>query len=561
MKLYVDLDTLQLIEFPGFRNPVSSLRFKRGDAATLDVTFLTGGNTPTVIGDPESLQLVFGAKMLGRYDLGYLVFANDWTMPYEGDASLVYVCHPSFNTTALDAAMHVGEGSGLELAEVTLMGELTWVDGGVGPTSTSTINVTVENDVNRGTEGTPVTLQSPDDWIESRRPAPIQRTLGEGPPVNGVFASLTVDPSGANNSVLFTAVNQGVGGNAITVGYAAPSSTTAPLVAVSGNTITVTPAAKQNMVVAGAGTTGANGTYVYDAALAGWTNGTNKIVNVGGLFKIIKILTSGILYAATTATTWPDEAAYSVQTGTTPAPYVACGFTTAAQVIDAVNACTPAALLVVASASGTVTGTVTYCASAPLAGGAGTIGALGQACYVDLTNLYVCVRAIPTKWVAIPPAGTTARTDIAQTFAGVQTFTSPPVFSAIPRVSAYKNAADQVLTAGSYTTVNFDAEEYDTQNNFAANAFTAPYACYVRVTGAIYISAGTTGLDEVAAKVNGSVVRRCLRSSIAAGSIVPFSYVLKLSSGDVVTIGYYGQFAKTVTAGAAITYVNFEVLP
>ena len=43
MKLYVDLETLQLIEGPGFRNPVSSLRFKRGDAAQLEVTFLTNG--------------------------------------------------------------------------------------------------------------------------------------------------------------------------------------------------------------------------------------------------------------------------------------------------------------------------------------------------------------------------------------------------------------------------------------------------------------------------------------------------------------------------------------
>jgi hypothetical protein len=33
VKLHVDLETLQLIEGPGFRNPVTSLRFKRGDAA------------------------------------------------------------------------------------------------------------------------------------------------------------------------------------------------------------------------------------------------------------------------------------------------------------------------------------------------------------------------------------------------------------------------------------------------------------------------------------------------------------------------------------------------
>ena len=43
MKLYVDLESLQLIEGPGFRNPITSLRFKRGDAALLEVEFLNGG--------------------------------------------------------------------------------------------------------------------------------------------------------------------------------------------------------------------------------------------------------------------------------------------------------------------------------------------------------------------------------------------------------------------------------------------------------------------------------------------------------------------------------------
>ena len=50
MKLFVDLETLQLIEAPGFRNPITSLRFKRGDAALLEVAFLTNGTTPASIG-------------------------------------------------------------------------------------------------------------------------------------------------------------------------------------------------------------------------------------------------------------------------------------------------------------------------------------------------------------------------------------------------------------------------------------------------------------------------------------------------------------------------------
>ena len=137
VKLYVDLETLQLIEGPGFRNPVTSLRFKRGDAARLEVAFLTNGTTPATIGDPASLELRFGVKPRNRYDVGYLVHTADWTMPAPGATSPVYQCAPSFNTTELDSALQVGSSTGTELSEITLMGEITWREGAGEPTSTA----------------------------------------------------------------------------------------------------------------------------------------------------------------------------------------------------------------------------------------------------------------------------------------------------------------------------------------------------------------------------------------------------------------------------------------
>ncbi|MBN8457420.1 MAG: hypothetical protein J0M04_06215 [Verrucomicrobia bacterium] len=155
MKLHVDLETLQLIEGPGFRNPVTSLRFKRGDAAKLEVSFLTNGTTPTSIGDAAALEIRFGVKPRNRFDVGYLVHTDDWTMPAPGATNPVYQCSPSFNTTELDSALQVGSPTGTELSEITLMGEITWREGGGQPTSTRTFTVVVENDVNRGTEGVP----------------------------------------------------------------------------------------------------------------------------------------------------------------------------------------------------------------------------------------------------------------------------------------------------------------------------------------------------------------------------------------------------------------------
>ena len=157
MKLYVDLETLQLIEGPGFRNPTSSLRFKRGDAAQIEVMFLAGGTTPVAIGDPLNLEIQFGIKPRNRYDIGYLVRSASWIMPTTEPP--IYRCSPSFNTIELNSALGVGSATGSELAEITLMGEITWREGSAEPTSTRTFLVVVENDVNRGTEGVPTSAE------------------------------------------------------------------------------------------------------------------------------------------------------------------------------------------------------------------------------------------------------------------------------------------------------------------------------------------------------------------------------------------------------------------
>ena len=109
------LDKLELIEGPGFRNPVSALRFKRGDAARLEVMFLANGTTPATIGDPATLEIHFGAKLNGQYGTDYIVHSAAWTMPDPEATTPVYSCSPSFNTSALNDALALG---GTELSEI-----------------------------------------------------------------------------------------------------------------------------------------------------------------------------------------------------------------------------------------------------------------------------------------------------------------------------------------------------------------------------------------------------------------------------------------------------------
>lgn len=185
MKLYVDLESLKLIEGPDLRSPVSSIRFKRGDAASLEVRFLADGVTATSIGDPDTLELQFGVKPRNRYDLDYLVWTSDWVIPAAAPAEQVYTCAPSFNTTELNAAMGVDSVNGNELAELILMAEITWREGAGMPTSTRSFLIVVENDVNRGTEGVPTDAEPPYPAPENIRLNAVMRDIGN---VSGAVA-------------------------------------------------------------------------------------------------------------------------------------------------------------------------------------------------------------------------------------------------------------------------------------------------------------------------------------------------------------------------------------
>ena len=161
VKLHVDLETLQLIQGPGQRSAVAVLRFKRGDSARLQVTFLENGITPVTIGDPGALEIQIGIKPRNQFDRSYLAHSADWSMPSEGDDTPAYGCSVSFNTLPLNSALNVGSPTAEELPEVTLMGEITWREGSGEPTSTRTFVVVVENDVNRGDEGLPTDADPP----------------------------------------------------------------------------------------------------------------------------------------------------------------------------------------------------------------------------------------------------------------------------------------------------------------------------------------------------------------------------------------------------------------
>ena len=170
----------------------------------------------------------------------------------------------------------------------------------------------------------------------------------------------------------------------------------------------------------------------------------------------------------------------------------------------------------------------------------------------------------PTSGVTITLPSTSAvlaRTDASQTFAGVQTFSSVPVFSALTRTSVYLNAA-QTLTVSTYDTVKFDTVEFGSGFNTGTNTYTVPYTGYLKVTGVIGVNVCSGGLFVVTVYNGSTRVKRCFSSNnYMSGSINPFSVIIPVTAADSITIRVYSSPAAQLFNNSSDTWCQFEMLP
>ena len=153
MQLYVDLDSNQIVQNPGNRNPVTALAFKRGDTAQINVQFVQAG---AVVELPPDAAGKIGFKKVGKYDDDFIVSALTWVKTGAG-ATASYAFSPSFNTTQLNALL---DQNGDPVASVQLMGEIQWTTGGTTESS-NTFTATIANDVIKDDEGVPTSGTPP----------------------------------------------------------------------------------------------------------------------------------------------------------------------------------------------------------------------------------------------------------------------------------------------------------------------------------------------------------------------------------------------------------------
>ena len=213
-------------------------------------------------------------------------------------------------------------------------------------------------------------------------------------------AAVTLDPSGTNNSVLFTAADElGFDGNSVSVEYLTPPDptltlsvgviTAIPAVAASA-TVTVTGCAHNDTVTVGgvvftcqasaplaprqylataASFASAVNAYNHPTVTATGTTLTAREAGTGGNAIALAKTGGAVLSGATLAGGVAVVPLAGPRIQVTPKIFLGNISTTAADVIAAVNAHAAASLLVTASASGTVTGVIDPLAATNLTGG------------------------------------------------------------------------------------------------------------------------------------------------------------------------------------------------
>jgi hypothetical protein len=120
-----------------------------------------------------------------------------------------------------------------------------------------------------------------------------------------------------------------------------------------------------------------------------------------------------------------------------------------------------------------------------------------------------------------------------------------------PAFSAYLSADQAAPSIGVWTKVAFDAEAFDTNNNFASSRFTPTVAGYYQLTVNAVFGAGVTSLTSCAFYKNGSSYKQGTTfSNLSATYVVGTSDFLYLNgSTDYIELYVYISSTSVVSGG------------
>jgi hypothetical protein len=140
-----------------------------------------------------------------------------------------------------------------------------------------------------------------------------------------------------------------------------------------------------------------------------------------------------------------------------------------------------------------------------------------------------------------------------------ETKVTPAEISNPYKFSAYRNATLN-LSATTFTTVVYDAKNFDTSNNYSVSTglFTAPVAGFYSFTGTITLSGPVNRLFLTFVKNSSGEYSRGsdLQSSVAG---IQNSVFLQLAAGDTVQMQAYVGTAVGVTTGTQTQFSGYLV--
>jgi len=116
----------------------------------------------------------------------------------------------------------------------------------------------------------------------------------------------------------------------------------------------------------------------------------------------------------------------------------------------------------------------------------------------------------------------------------------------MPAFSVYKTSV-QTLSAGTWTKLDFQVEEFDTNSNFASSRFTPTVAGYYQINGAVANGLNTQTISSI--YKNGSIYKAGVNYSNGyAGNVSSLVYL----NGTTDYIELYGYFAGGGNSGTGI---------
>jgi hypothetical protein len=143
MKLYVDIDSQEIISSPGVPQALSTLTIKRAGLVRLDVQFCRAGQIVELIPGATG---IFELKPFGKYDADPVSGDSVWEQVGSG-SDTIYQFLFSLLTEDLNALLAVNSNIEDDKTLIKLMGELQWYDG--AEHTSQTLTVFIENNVIR----------------------------------------------------------------------------------------------------------------------------------------------------------------------------------------------------------------------------------------------------------------------------------------------------------------------------------------------------------------------------------------------------------------------------